>query len=62
MVGDRTLSIMGDNDHNLSAVHIEGGLDRGGQFTIRGRKKMVNGIDDGELGMWDWKAERSTIQ
>lgn len=61
-VGDLTLAIVGDNYHNLGAVHIDGGLDRGGQFTIRGRKKMVSGIDDGELCMRGWKAERLAIQ
>jgi hypothetical protein len=48
-VGALTLAIVSDDDRDLSAVHIDDGLDRGGQFTIRGRKKMMSRIDDGEL-------------
>jgi len=40
-VGSHTLSIMRDNNHNLSPVHIDDSLDRGSQFTIRGGKEMV---------------------
>ena len=50
MVGTITLAIVGDNDHNLSAVNVDNGLDRWSQFTIRGRKEMMGRIDDGELG------------
>lgn len=50
VVGTITLAIVGDNDHNLSAVNVDNGLDRWSQFTIRGRKEMMGRIDDGELG------------
>lgn len=45
-----TLAIVCDNDGNLSAIHVDNGLDRGGQFAVRGRKEMMSRIDDGELG------------
>jgi hypothetical protein len=52
LIGNLTLTIMGDNDHNLSPVYIDCGLDRGSQFAVRGRKEMMGRLDDGELGIW----------
>lgn len=48
--GNLTLAVVGDNNHDLSPVHIDRGFDCGSQFTIRGRKEMMNRLDDGELG------------
>jgi len=45
-----TLTIVRDNYHNLGPVYVNGGFDCGSQFTIRGRKEVVNRLDDGELG------------
>ena len=42
LIGNLTLTIVSDNDHNLSPIHIDCGLDRGSQFTVRGRKEMMN--------------------
>jgi hypothetical protein len=49
VVSKLTLAIVGNNDHNLSTVHVDGGLNRGGQFAIRRREEMMSRIDDGEL-------------
>ena len=52
LAGNLTLAIVGNNNHDLSPVHIDRGFDCGSQFTIRGRKEMMNRLDDGELGAW----------
>lgn len=51
-VGNLTLTIMGDNDQNLSPVYVDSGFDRGSQFTVGGREEMMNRLDDGELCTW----------
>jgi hypothetical protein len=50
VVGTLTLAVVSNNDRNVSTVYIDNGLNRGGQFTVRGRKEMMGRIDDGELG------------
>ena len=50
LVRNLTLTIVGDNDRNLSPIHIYDGLDRGSQFTVRRRKEVMGRPDNGELG------------
>ena len=50
MVRNLTLAIVGNNHHDLGTIHIDSGLNRRGQFTVRGREEMVSRTDDGELG------------
>ena len=52
LIENITLTIVGDNDHNLGPIHIDCGLNRGSQFAVRGRKEMMNRLDDGELDIW----------
>lgn len=56
MVENITLAIVSNDHHNLSAVYIDNGFDRRGQFTLRGRKEMMCRIYYGELGVPGWKA------
>jgi len=59
LIEDLTLTIVGDNDHNLGPIYTDCGLNRGRQFTVRGRKEMMNRLDDGELGIWGIDTRRS---
>lgn len=60
-VGNLTLAIMGDHDHNLSPIDINDGLNCGGQFPVGGREEMVSRIDNGELGARCLVLRRSEI-
>ena len=42
LVWKLTLTIVGDNDHNFTPIYVDSGFDRGSQFTVRGRKKMMD--------------------